>query len=61
VKRDLTNPSREGCRFIRDILTIYAKDFINDNDYERMEREVLDVIRGERRIALKLGRRITNA
>jgi len=52
VKRDLTNPSREGRRFISGILSTYAKDMINDNDYARMEREVLDVIRAERQLVL---------
>ena len=53
MTRDLRNVSREGRRFIRDILRIYVKDMINDNDYIRLEREILDVISAERHLVLR--------
>lgn len=56
-KRELTNPSRDGRRFVRSILTMYVKDMINERDYESCERELLDVIRGERRCVLRALRR----
>ena len=53
MSRDLTNPSREGQRWVKHILSYYVKDMINDNDYARTERELLDVIRAERGLVLK--------
>lgn len=53
MPRDLTNPSREGKAFVRSILATYVKGMINDGDYERLEREILDVIRAERRIVIR--------
>lgn len=56
MKRDWTNPSREGKGFVRSILGLYVKDMINDNDYERLEKELLDVIRAERGLVLRAPR-----
>ena len=53
MKRDLTNPSRDGKYFVRAILQCYVKDMINDGDYKRLELELLDVIRSERRLVLR--------
>jgi len=53
-RRDLSNPSREGRRFVRLILKCYVKDMINDGDYARLERELLDVIRAERGIVQRV-------
>jgi hypothetical protein len=53
VNRDRTNPSREGKSFVRLILKTYVKDLIADSDYVRVEAEMLDVIRAERRLALR--------
>ena len=53
MKRDLTNPSREGKAFVKSILDCYVKDMINDNDCARAERELLDVIRAERALVLR--------
>ena len=53
MKRDLTKPSREGIAFVRGILRVYVKDMINDGDYARCERELLDVIRAERGVVLR--------
>jgi len=55
--RDLTNPSRDGTHWVRRILTMYVKDLINDGDYERLEKELLEVIRAERRLVLRVTRR----
>jgi len=55
--RDLTNPSRDGKHCVRMILTLYVKDMINDGDYERLEQELLDIIRAERRLVLRVTRR----
>jgi hypothetical protein len=42
---------------MRDVLCVYVKDMINDNDYERLERELLDIVRAERSLVLRaLGR-----
>ena len=57
MKRDLTNPSRDGKAFVRTILASYVKDMINDNDYAWMQKELLDVIRAERRLVLRALRR----
>jgi hypothetical protein len=51
--RDLTNPSREGKQFVKTILGHYVKGLINDGDYERVELELLDVIRAERGLVLR--------
>lgn len=59
--RDLSNPSRDCCAFINSILGVYVKDMINDQDYERLKSELLDVIRAERRIVLRLKRKAVPA
>lgn len=51
--RDLTNPSRDGKHFVGTILAFYVKGMISDNDYPRLEKELLDVVRAERRLALR--------
>lgn len=53
MKRDLTNPSREGNGLVRMILSLYVKGMINDDDYARLEKELLDVIRAERGLVLR--------
>ena len=56
MKRDLTNPSRDGQHFVRTILAFYVNDMINPGDYARLEKELLDVIRAERGLALRAPR-----
>lgn len=57
MRRDLTNPSREGRRWVRHLFQAYGvRDFISSSDAEMLERGVLDVIRAERGIALRLPR-----
>lgn len=57
MKRDLENPSREGRRWLRDLFRVYGvRDFLALSDAEMLERGVLDVIRAERGIALRLPR-----
>lgn len=51
--KDLTNPSRDGKHFVSMILTFYVKGMINDDDYARLEKELLDVVRAERGIAVR--------
>lgn len=53
MKRDLSNVSREGRLFVKTILSIYVKGMINDDDYRRLESELLDVIRAERGLVLR--------
>lgn len=57
MTRDLANPSREGRHFVRSILALYVKGMINDHDYARLERELLDVIRAERQLVMRASRR----
>lgn len=52
-RRDLTSPSRDGKHFVGTILAFYVKGLISDNDYPRLEKELLDVIRAERRLVLR--------
>lgn len=53
MKRDLSKVSREGCRWVRLILSTYVKGMINDGDYVRLEGELLDVIAAERGLVLR--------
>ncbi len=55
--RDVSKPSREGERWLGLILGYYVKDMINSDDYVRLQREILDVVRAERRRAAYLSRR----
>lgn len=57
MKRNLRNPSREGKGFVREILACYVQGMINDGDYVRLENELLDVIRAERGLVLRVLRR----
>ncbi len=50
-QRDVFNVSREGRLYVRRLLKHYVNGFINDDDYRRLEIELLDVIRAERMVA----------
>ena len=57
MTRDVERPSGEGKGWVRLILTFYVKDMINDDDYVRLERELLNVIRAERGLAARTAAR----
>lgn len=54
---DWTNVSKDGRRWVRDVLKGYVQGFISDSDYADVERQILDIIRAERRIALRAPRK----
>lgn len=56
MRRDWTNVSRYGRQLVRVILKHHVEGMVSDEDYWQLERSLLDIIRAERRIALRAPR-----
>lgn len=52
-KRDLTKCSREGRRWIKEVMKFYVLGFISDSDYRQMQTQLADIVSAERAVALR--------